>query len=257
MTVAVRVIPCLGVDTGRVVHGTPFSALREVSDLAENDPTKLAVAYERAGADELVFFDLTPGEESRTILMDAIRRITDAVGIPVMVRGRVRSIVDVDTLLQAGATKVGLNGAAVARPQLIDEVTRRFGPVLTLCVDAKRTQRMTSGFEVTTQRGARETGLDAVAWAVCGAELGVGEILLTSVDAAGSMDGFDLDLIQAVRAVVGIPVIASGGAGGLTHFPSAATAGASALLAASAFHAGELSIGSVKRELAAAGHVVR
>ncbi|MBN1171139.1 MAG: imidazole glycerol phosphate synthase subunit HisF [Micromonosporaceae bacterium] len=254
MSAAVRVMPCLGLaaDADRVVKGACFTELSDVGD-----PVELAVAYEQAGADELVFLDLSCSSEGRSGLLEVIRATAAVVSVPLTVRGGVRSISDVDAFLRAGADKVGLNTSAVERPQLIAEIARQFGSaVVTLCVDARRVPGTMSGFEVMTRGGRQPTGTDAVAWAVCGAELGAGEILLNSVDARGTGDGFDLDLIRAVRGVVDIPVIASGGAGELAHFPSAVDAGASGLLAASVFHIGEVSIGSVKRELEAAGHLV-
>jgi imidazole glycerol-phosphate synthase subunit HisF len=251
--VAVRVIPCLDVDAGRVVKGVRFADLRDAGD-----PVELAAAYDKAGADELIFLDVTASAEGRPSMLDVIRRTAESVFIPLTVGGGVRSISDVDTLLRAGADKVGVNTAAIGRPKLIAEIAARFGrQVLTLSVDARRAPGTNSGFEVTTHGGRRGTGLDAVAWAASGAELGAGEILLNSMDADGTKDGFDLELIRAVRAVVDVPVIASGGAGALAHFPPAVAAGADAVLAASVFHFGQLSIGDVKRELILAGHPVR
>ena len=253
MSVAVRVIPCLDVDAGRVVKGVRFTDLRDAGD-----PVELAAAYDRAGADELVFLDVTASSEGRQSMLDVIRRTAESVFIPLTVGGGVRSVSDVDTLLRSGADKIGINTAAIARPELIAEIANRFGrQVLTLSVDARRASGTTSGYEVTTHGGRQGTGIDAVAWASCGAELGAGEILLNSRDADGTKDGFDLEMIQAVRAVVEIPVIASGGAGQLAHFPPAIAAGADAVLAASVFHFGELSIGDVKQELRTAGHPVR
>lgn len=209
MAVAVRVIPCLDVDAGRVVKGVRFVDLRDAGD-----PVELAAAYDQAGADELIFLDVTASAEGRPSMLDVIRRTAETVFIPLTVGGGVRSISDVDTLLRAGADKVGVNTAAIARPTLIAEISRQFGrQVLTLSLDVRRAPGTTSGFEVTTHGGRRGTGLDAVSWAICGAELGAGEILLNSMDSDGTQDGFDLELIRAVRAVVDIPVIASGGAG--------------------------------------------
>jgi imidazole glycerol-phosphate synthase subunit HisF len=253
VSVAVRVIPCLDVDAGRVVKGVRFTDLRDAGD-----PVELAAAYDRAGADELVFLDVTASSEGRQSMLDVIRRTAESVFIPLTVGGGVRSVSDVDTLLRSGADKIGINTAAIARPELIAEIANRFGrQVLTLSVDARRAPGTTSGYEVTTHGGRQGTGIDAVSWASCGAELGAGEILLNSMDADGTKDGFDLEMIQAVRAVVEIPVIASGGAGQLAHFPPAIAAGADAVLAASVFHFGELSISDVKQELRTAGHPVR
>jgi cyclase len=249
-SVAVRVIPCLDVDAGRVVKGVNFVNLRDAGD-----PVELAAAYDAAGADELVFLDVTASSDERTTMLDVVRRTAESVFIPLCVGGGVRSVSDVDTLLRAGADKVGVNTAAIARPDLIAEIAHRFGSqVLTLSLDVRRAGGF---FEVTTHGGRRGTGLDAIAWAVRGAELGAGEILLNSMDRDGTKDGFDIELIEAVRAAVSVPVIASGGAGALEHFPPAVAAGADAVLAASVFHFGELAICDVKRTLAAAGAVVR
>ena len=253
MTVAVRVIPCLDVDAGRVVKGVNFVDLRDAGD-----PVELAAAYDAAGADELTFLDVTASSDDRGTMLDVVRRTAESVFIPLTVGGGVRSTDNVDTLLRAGADKVGVNTAAIARPQLIAEIADRFGnQVLVLSLDVRRSAETSSGFEVTTHGGRRGTGLDAVDWAHRVAELGAGEILLNSMDADGTKAGFDLELIAAVRAVVDIPVIASGGAGAVAHFPPAVAAGADAVLAASVFHFGELSIGDVKRSLREAGNPVR
>ncbi|MFV2019735.1 imidazole glycerol phosphate synthase subunit HisF [Micromonospora sp. LOL_023] len=260
MTVAVRVIPCLDVDAGRVVKGINFVDLRDAGD-----PVELASAYDAAGADELTFLDVTASSDDRGTMLDVVRRTAESVFIPLTVGGGVRSVVDVDTLLRAGGDKVGVNTAAIARPELIAEIADRFGrQVLVLSLDVRRAGPQTiasgdtpSGFEVTTHGGRRGTAIDAVQWARRGAELGAGEILLNSMDADGTKSGFDVELIAAVRAVVDIPVIASGGAGATGHFPPAVAAGADAVLAASVFHFGELTIGAVKQELRAAGHPVR
>ena len=255
MTVAVRVIPCLDVDGGRVVKGVNFADLRDAGD-----PVELAATYDREGADELTFLDITASSDDRETMYDVVRRTADQVFIPLTVGGGVRSTGDVDRLLRAGADKVALNTAAVARPDLLREAAHRFGAqCVVLSVDARRASspRTPSGFEVTTHGGRRGTGIDAVGWARQGAELGAGEILLNSVDADGTKAGFDLELIAAVRQAVHVPVIASGGAGAVSHFGPAIDAGADAVLAASLFHFGELTIGAVKRELAATGHLVR
>ncbi len=253
MTVAVRVIPCLDVDAGRVVKGVNFLALRDAGD-----PVELAAAYDAAGADELTFLDVTASADGRSTMLDVVRRTAESVFIPLTVGGGVRSVSDVDTLLRAGADKVGVNTAAIARPALIGEIAERFGrQVLVLSLDVRRAPGTTSGFEVTTHGGRQGTGIDAVDWARRGAELGAGEILLNSMDADGTKDGFDLELIRAVRAAVDIPVIASGGAGTVADFPPAVAAGADAVLAASVFHFGEVSIGEVKTALRGAGHPVR
>ncbi|GAA3942629.1 imidazole glycerol phosphate synthase subunit HisF [Actinoplanes auranticolor] len=258
MTVAVRVIPCLDVDAGRVVKGVNFVDLRDAGD-----PVELAAAYDAAGADELTFLDVTASSDDRGTMLDVVRRTAESVFIPLTVGGGVRSVDNVDTLLRAGADKVGVNTAAIHRPELIAEIADRFGnQVLVLSLDVRRlpsgpTSEHPSGWEVTTHGGRRSAGLDAVEWARRAAELGAGEILLNSMDADGTKAGFDLDLIAAVRAVVDIPVIASGGAGAVGHFPPAVAAGADAVLAASVFHFGELTIGEVKESLRAAGNPVR
>jgi len=252
MPVAVRVIPCLDVDGGRVVKGVNFRDLRDAGD-----PVELAAAYDREGADELVFLDITASVQRRDTMVDVVARTADQVFIPLTVGGGVRSTGDVDLLLRAGADKVSLNTAAVARPELLTEVAGRFGAqCVVVSVDARRGGG-TSGFEVTTHGGRRGTGLDAVAWARRAVQLGAGEILLNSMDADGTQGGFDLELIAAVRAVVDVPVIASGGAGRVADFAPAVAAGADAVLAASAFHFGEIKIGEVKQSLRAAGHPVR
>ncbi|MFC6020354.1 imidazole glycerol phosphate synthase subunit HisF [Plantactinospora solaniradicis] len=256
MTVAVRVIPCLDVDAGRVVKGVNFVDLRDAGD-----PVELAAAYDEAGADELTFLDVTASSDDRGTMLDVVRRTAESVFIPLTVGGGVRQVADVDVLLRAGADKVGVNTAAIARPELIAEIAERFGrQVLVLSLDVRRTPAGTatrSGFEVTTHGGRRGTGIDAVDWAARVAELGAGEILLNSMDADGTKAGFDLELIGAVRQVVDVPVVASGGAGAVAHFAPAVTAGADAVLAASVFHFGELSVGEVKGALQAAGHPVR
>jgi imidazole glycerol-phosphate synthase subunit HisF len=251
-TVAVRVIACLDVDAGRVVKGVNFAGLRDAGD-----PVELAAAYDRAGVDELVFLDITASSEQRDTMHEVVRRTAEQVFIPLTVGGGVRSVADVDRLLRAGADKVALNTAAIARPQLLTEAAARFGSqCVVVSVDARRT-RDGRGFEVTTHGGRHPAGLDAVAWAQQATALGAGEILLNSMDADGTQAGFDLPLIRAVRAVVRVPVIASGGAGQLAHFAPAVEAGADAVLAASLFHFGQLRVAEVKQALRAAGHPVR
>lgn len=253
MSVAVRVIPCLDVDAGRVVKGVNFQNLRDAGD-----PVELAAAYDAAGADELTFLDVTASADRRETMYEVVRRTAESVFIPLTVGGGVRSAGDVDRLLRSGADKVGVNTAAIARPEVISEIARRFGAqVLVLSLDVRRTDSTRSGFEVTTHGGRRGTGIDAIEWAWRGAELGAGEILLNSMDADGTKAGFDLELIGAVREAVAIPVIASGGAGAAGDFPPAVEAGADAVLAASVFHFGELTIGEVKDALRVAGHPVR
>jgi cyclase len=253
MSVAVRVIPCLDVDQGRVVKGVNFLDLRDAGD-----PVELARAYDAQGADELTFLDITASSGDRETTYEVVRRTAEQVFIPLTVGGGVRSPEDVDRLLRAGADKVGVNTAAVARPELIADIADRFGnQVLVLSVDARRAPDTDSGFEVTTHGGRQGTGIDAVAWAARAAELGAGEILLNSMDADGTKDGYDLEMIRAVRAAVHVPVVASGGAGRLEDFVPAVEAGADAVLAASVFHFGELRIGEVKATLHAAGLPVR
>ncbi|WP_432478710.1 imidazole glycerol phosphate synthase subunit HisF [Nocardioides sp. GXQ0305] len=253
MTLAVRVIPCLDVDGGRVVKGVNFRELRDAGD-----PVELARLYDAEGADELTFLDISASHEGRATTMDVVSRCAEEVFIPLTVGGGVGSTDDVDRLLRAGADKVAVNTAAIRRPGLVADIADRFGnQVLVLSVDARRAADTESGFEVTTHGGRESAGLDAVAWAARGAELGAGEILLNAMDADGTTDGFDVALIEAVRREVTIPVIASGGAGRLDHFPPAVEAGADAVLAATVFHFGTLRIGEVKQALAAAGHPVR
>ncbi|AOS62764.1 imidazole glycerol phosphate synthase subunit HisF [Actinoalloteichus hymeniacidonis] len=257
MSVSLRVIPCLDVDRGRVVKGVNFTDLVDAGD-----PVELAAAYDAEGADELTFLDVTASSGDRETTYDVVRRTAEQVFIPLTVGGGVREVGDVDRLLRAGADKVSLNTAAVARPELLNEASRRYGAqCIVLSMDTRRVPDgeppTPSGFEVTTHGGRRGTGLDAVEWAERGQELGVGEILLNSMDADGTKAGFDLDMITAVRRVVDVPLIASGGAGAVGHFAPAVEAGADAVLAASVFHFGELRIGQVKDGLRAAGVTVR
>ncbi len=256
MSVAVRVVPCLDVDAGRVVKGVNFVGLRDAGD-----PVELARRYDAEGADELTFLDVTASSDSRATTYEVVSRTAEEVFIPLTVGGGVRTVDDVDRLLRAGADKVGINTAAIARPELLAEVADRFGAqVLVLSVDARRCPDGTtteSGFEVTTHGGRRGTGIDAVAWAERAARLGAGEILLNSMDADGTKAGFDLELIRLVRERVGVPLVASGGAGAVEHFPPAVAAGADAVLAASVFHFRELTIGQVKDAIRATGAPVR
>jgi len=252
VTLAIRVIPCLDVDGGRVVKGINFTELRDAGD-----PVELARTYDAEGADELTFLDISASHEGRATTMEVVSRCAEEVFIPLTVGGGVSSVEDVDRLLRAGADKVAMNTAAIHRPELIAEVADRFGnQVLVLSVDARRAPT-DSGFEVTTHGGRKSAGLDAIEWAARAAELGAGEILLNAMDADGTQDGFDLELIRAVRREVTIPVIASGGAGSVEHFAPAVDAGADAVLAATVFHFGTLRIGDVKAGLAKAGHPVR
>ncbi|GEL93453.1 imidazole glycerol phosphate synthase subunit HisF [Cellulomonas composti] len=256
MSVAVRVIPCLDVDAGRVVKGVNFANLRDAGD-----PVELAHRYDAEGADELTFLDVSASSGNRETTYEVVHRTAGEVFVPLTVGGGVRSVDDVDRLLRAGADKVGVNTAAIARPELVAEIADRFGSqVLVLSVDARRVTgetRTESGYEVTTHGGRRGTGIDAVAWAARAVALGAGEVLLNSMDADGTTAGFDLEMLRDVRAEVAVPLIASGGAGTPQHFVEAAQAGADAVLAASVFHFGALTIGEVKAAMRAAGVVVR
>ncbi len=258
MSLAVRVIPCLDVDAGRVVKGVNFVDLRDAGD-----PVEMAKVYDAEGADELTFLDITASSAARETTYEVVGETAEQVFIPLTVGGGVRSADDVDRLLRAGADKVGINTGAIARPEVIGDIARRFGnQVLVLSVDARRSPRsgdgaQPSGFEVTTHGGRESADLDAVAWVRQAGELGVGEVLLNSMDADGTKNGFDLEMIRAVRDVIQVPLVASGGAGRLEHFVEAVEAGADAVLAASVFHFGELTIGDVKTTLRAAGHSVR
>jgi cyclase len=248
-------IPCLDVDAGRVVKGVNFENLRDAGD-----PVELARRYDLEGADELTFLDITASSADRATTFDVVNRTAGEVFIPLTVGGGVRTVDDVDRLLREGADKVGVNTAAIARPALLTEIAARFGrQVLVLSVDARRASaaETPSGFEVTTHGGRRGTGVDALEWVRDAERLGAGEILLNSMDADGTRDGFDLEMIRAVRAITHLPVIASGGAGTPQHFCEAVQAGADAVLAASVFHFGELSIADVKAALRSAGNIVR
>jgi imidazole glycerol-phosphate synthase subunit HisF len=256
MAVAVRVIPCLDVDAGRVVKGVNFMDLRDAGD-----PVALAHRYDLEGADEITFLDVSASSSDRSTTYDVVGRTAEEIFVPLTVGGGVRSTDDVDRLLRAGADKVGVNTAAIARPALVSEIAERFGSqVLVLSVDARRVvdgPLTPSGYEVTTHGGRRGTGIDAVAWARQAVELGAGEVLLNSMDADGTTDGFDLQMLADVRREVAVPLIASGGAGTVEHFVQAARAGADALLAASVFHFGTLTVGDVKAALRDAGLAVR
>jgi cyclase len=249
---AKRVIPCLDVDDGRVVKGVRFQNLRDAGD-----PAELAAFYDREGADEVVFLDITASSDDRGILLDAVARAADQVFIPLTVGGGVRSVADMQELLTHGADKVSVNTAALADPELITRCAEVFGSqCVVLAIDARRA---TGGrWEVCSHGGRRPTGRDAVEWAALGERLGAGEILLTSMDRDGTQDGYDVELTRAVSSVVRLPVIASGGAGTAAHMYEALTAGgAEAALAATIFHFGELSVGAVKQELAAKGLEIR
>ena len=252
-SLAIRVIPCLDVKDGRVVKGTNFKELRDAGD-----PVELAARYGREGADELTFLDVSASEEGRATTLETVKRTAEQVFIPLTVGGGIRSTSDVDRLLRAGADKVAVNTAAIARPELIDEIVRGFGSqVLVISIDARRNPTMKSGFEVTTHGGKRSADRDAMDWVREVYRRGAGEILLNSMDADGTQEGFDIAMIERVRAEVSLPVIASGGAGRAADFPGAIAAGADAVLAASVFHFDQVSISAAKQAIAEAGYRVR
>jgi cyclase len=252
MSLSVRIIPCLDVTDGRVVKGVNFTDLVDAGD-----PVEMARLYNAEGADELTFLDISASVAGRETTLDVVRRTAEQVFIPLTVGGGIRSVEDVDRLLRAGADKVSINTSALARPQLIAEIADRFGSqVLVLSVDARRA-RTDSGFEVTTHGGRQSAGVDALAWVEQASALGVGEILLNSMDADGTRAGYDIGMITAVRAVSKVPLIASGGAGALEDFSAALDAGADALLAASVFHFGVHRIGDVKSYLSKHNYPVR
>ncbi|MGN6326110.1 imidazole glycerol phosphate synthase subunit HisF [Pseudolysinimonas sp.] len=251
--VAIRVIPCLDVAAGRVVKGVNFLNLRDAGD-----PVELARLYYAQGADEITFLDVTATVEDRATMYETVTATAEQVFIPLTVGGGVRAVEDVTRLLASGADKVGVNSAAIARPALVGEIADRFGAqVLVLSLDVKRSPRTDSGFVVTTHGGRTETDLDALAWAREAIERGAGELLVNSIDADGTKQGFDLELVTAMRGISTVPVIASGGAGALEHFAPAVAAGADAVLAASVFHDGLLTVGLVKDALREEGVVIR
>jgi cyclase len=253
MTLGARVIACLDVDQGRVVKGVNFEGLKDVGD-----PCDMAQRYGDAGIDELVFLDISASSSDRAITLDVVRRTADTVFIPLTVGGGVRTVEDIDQLLRAGADKVSINTAAIARPELLTEASSRFGSqCIVLSIDARREDGMSSGFGVTTHGGRRSAGIDAVEWAQIGQASGVGEILLNSMDADGTKNGFDLELIGLIREAVSIPIIASGGAGAIEHFVPAIESGADAVLAASVFHFNDISISSIKESFVQMGIPVR
>ena len=249
---AKRIIPCLDVTDGRVVKGVRFVDLRDAGD-----PASLAAEYDRQGADEIVFLDITATAESRKIMLKAVERTADQVFVPLAVGGGVRGVDDVAQLLTHGADKVSINSAALAEPDLLTRCAEVFGSqCVVLAIDARK-RRDAEGWEVFSHGGRRPTGRDAVEWAAKGEAMGAGEILLTSMDFDGTKAGYDLELTKAVSEAVRLPVIASGGAGSAQDMYEALTGGADAALAASIFHFGELSVGDVKKELAARGLEVR
>jgi cyclase len=252
MTLAKRVIPCLDVAGGRVVKGVNFQDLKDAGD-----PVALAAKYYLEGADELTFLDISASVEERNTTLDIVRQTAEQVFIPLTVGGGIRTTDDVNTLLRAGADKVSINTAAILRPELINEISDRFGDqVLVLSVDARRAGTK-SGYEVTTHGGRTGTGIDALEWVEGAVLRGVGEILLNSMDADGTKEGYDLPMIEEVRAICSVPIIASGGAGSLGDFAPALESGADALLAASVFHFGAMTISQVKAELSRSGYSVR
>lgn len=253
MSVAVRVIPCLDVAAGRVVKGVNFQGLRDAGD-----PIELSRRYYEQGADEITFLDVKATVDNRETMFDLVRATAEQVFIPLTVGGGVRTVDDVARLLAHGADKIGVNSAAIQRPELVGEIADRFGAqVCVLSLDVTRDAEAPSGFVVTTHGGRERTNIDAIAWASEAIERGAGELLVNSIDADGTKQGFDAELITAIAEVATVPVIASGGAGALEHFAPAIAAGAHAVLAASVFHNGELTVGEVKQALRAEGMIIR
>ena len=252
MTLCVRIIPCLDVDAGRVVKGVNFKNLTDAGD-----PVEMAKLYSAEGADEITFLDISASVNNTPTTLKVVGKTAEQVFIPLTVGGGVRAVEDVDKLLRAGADKISVNTAAIKRPEVIAEIAQRFGQqVLVLSVDARRSNTK-SGFEVTTHGGKNSTGIDAIEWVKQSSQLGIGEVLLNSMDADGTKAGFDLEMIKAVRAVTNVPIIASGGAGKLEDFEAALVAGANALLAASVFHFGTFKILDVKNFLLNRGYPMR
>lgn len=252
--VVVRVIPCLDVDAGRVVKGVNFVGIRDAGD-----PVELAARYDEQGADELIFLDITASSDRRDTTVDMARAVAEQVFIPFTIGGGIRSVDDARKLLRAGADKVSVNSAAVARPELVSEIAAEFGSqCCVVAIDAKRSEGCPSGFEIFVKGGREGTGLDAIAWVRRVVELGAGEIMVNSIDRDGTRDGFDLEMTRAVADAVGVPIIASGGVGGVEDFaPGAIDGGATAVLAASIFHFGEATVAEAKNALIAAGVSVR
>jgi imidazole glycerol-phosphate synthase subunit HisF len=247
---AVRVVPCLDVDAGRVVKGVNFVGLRDAGD-----PVELATRYDEEGADEVVFLDITASSDNRATIVDVVTRAADQLFIPLTVGGGVRSVEDARALLRAGADKVAVNSAAIARPSLVAELAATFGAqCVVVAIDARRTGQ---GFEVFTHGGRQPTGLDALTWAVLAERLGAGELLVTSMDRDGTEEGYDLELLERLDERIGVPLVASGGVGTLEHLAEGARAGADAVLAASIFHYGRYTVAEAKAHLAAAGVCVR
>jgi cyclase len=246
MTLCTRVIACLDVAGGRVVKGINFNGLRDAGD-----PVELARTYNNEGIDELVFLDIMASSENRAIILDVVAATAAEVFIPLTVGGGISSVDQVDKLLRAGADKVSLNTSAIGKPSLLTEIGDKFGAqVIVLSIDTKRSTDTKSGFELTTHGGKRSTGLDLLDWVETTTKIGIGEILLNSIDFDGTKAGFDLELIQLVKQYSTVPIIASGGAGQVADFPAAVKAGADAVLAASLFHFGDVTVAEVKRSLA-------
>jgi len=253
MTLAVRVIPCLDVDRGRVVKGVKFENLQDAGD-----PVELAALYGAQGADEITFLDVTATVDDRSTTYDLVRHTAENVFIPLTVGGGIRTVSDVGRLLESGADKISVNSAAISNPSLIDDIAAHFGSqICVVSVDAKRDAEQPSGFVVTTHGGRTSAGIDALAWAAQACERGAGEVLLNSIDADGTKDGFDVEMIRAIRAVVNVPLVASGGAGKASDTVGAVEAGADAVLAASIFHHDKVSVEEVKAALSQAGVIVR
>lgn len=253
MSLSVRVIPCLDVSNGRVVKGVNFLNLRDAGD-----PIELAAKYYTAGADELTFLDVQATVDNRTTMYDLVTSCAEKIFIPLTVGGGIREVDDVDKLLTAGADKVSVGSAGIANPNLLSQISGRFGnQVLVISLDLKRSKSTPSGFVVTSHGGRVETNLDALEWIVRTIELGAGELLVNSIDADGTRKGFDSEMLSAVRSIASVPVIASGGAGKAEDFPLAAAAGADAILAASIFHEGSVSISDAKAQLKLAGYETR
>jgi cyclase len=253
MTLAVRVIPCLDIDSGKVVKGVNFQEVKTIGD-----PIELATKYYADGADELTYLDITASKEDRAATLDLVSRTADTLFIPLTVGGGVRSVSDVGELLAAGADKVSIGSAAVYGIELLSSIAQKYGDqVVVVSLDIQRSSNTISGFELTTHGGSVSTGVDAFRWIEETQDIGIGELLLNSMDADGTKRGFDLELIKAVRNLTGLPLIASGGAGKVEDFVEASLAGASAVLAASVFHNGEISIKEVKARLNDSGLAVR
>lgn len=255
MTLAIRIIPCLDVENRRVVKGVNFQNLKDAGD-----PVELASIYSQSGADELTFLDISASKNNEKTILEVVRQTAENVFIPLTVGGGIRSVEDVDQLLRAGADKVSINTSAITNPNLINQIANKFGSqVLVISIDAKRSNKSyaKSGFEVTTHGGTKSVELDAFSWIKESMDRGCGEILLNSMDKDGTKDGFDLDLIEKVKQIAKVPIIASGGAGKVEDFVSAAKSGADALLAASVFHFGEVRISDVKKNLKKTGFEVR